>query len=270
MEFELLFNPIENIFLDLVRNSKHRMLFASPFIKSESVKKVLSNKSKDVRMRILTTYKLANFHRKASDIDAIKDLIDHKIKVRKHDFLHAKTYIFVDENAIVTSGNLTLRGMILNYECGILVREKQMIKKMSENYLDLFNNNSLTSQVTEKIISVTKDILSKIPLQKKIQFKKSEQQLFENPEEDLYDGGIETIRGTLRGWHLDVFNAVANLPENTFTLNQIYFFEKEFKQRHPTNNKIKAKIRQQLQQLRDMGLVEFLGNGNYRKLWKSV
>ena len=33
---------------------------------------------------------------------------------------------------------------------------------------------------------------------------------------------------------------------------------------HPANRHVEPKIRQQLQVLRDMGLVEFLGRGRYR------
>ncbi|HHD16183.1 MAG TPA: restriction endonuclease, partial [Euryarchaeota archaeon] len=34
--------------------------------------------------------------------------------------------------------------------------------------------------------------------------------------------------------------------------------------RHPNNRHIKAKIRQQLQILRDENIIEFIGNGLYR------
>jgi hypothetical protein len=34
--------------------------------------------------------------------------------------------------------------------------------------------------------------------------------------------------------------------------------------RHPQNRHVQPKIRQQLQELRDMGLVEFPGGGDYR------
>jgi len=33
---------------------------------------------------------------------------------------------------------------------------------------------------------------------------------------------------------------------------------------------VEAKIRQQLQELRDLGLIEFIDRGVYRKLWKDV
>ena len=68
-----------------------------------------------------------------------------------------------------------------------------------------------------------------------------------------------------RGWLLDVLFCMNSLKEQ-FTLNEMYSFEQYLKLKHPDNNNIKPKIRQQLQFLRDKGFVEFLGNGNYKKV----
>ena len=51
-----------------------------------------------------------------------------------------------------------------------------------------------------------------------------------------------------------------NLPE---LVNR---FEKVLEMKYPSNHNIRPKIRQQLQVLRDRGIIEFLGNGNYRKV----
>ena len=56
------------------------------------------------------------------------------------------------------------------------------------------------------------------------------------------------------------------LPQSEFALDDIYSFEDALKQKHPQNKNVKPKIRQQLQMLRDKGFVEFLGNGQYRKI----
>lgn len=40
------------------------------------------------------------------------------------------------------------------------------------------------------------------------------------------------------------------------------------KEQYRNNRNIEAKIRQQLQYLRDLGLVKFEGNGVYKKLWE--
>ncbi|KAA0927377.1 restriction endonuclease [Psychrobacter sp. ANT_H56B] len=69
-----------------------------------------------------------------------------------------------------------------------------------------------------------------------------------------------------RGWTLDILQCIDKLEAN-FSLNQVYAFADLLKLKYPENNHIKDKIRQQLQVLRDKGIVEFLGRGHYRKLY---
>jgi type II restriction enzyme len=67
-----------------------------------------------------------------------------------------------------------------------------------------------------------------------------------------------------RGWLADVLARVRKLEKETFSLVDVYAFESELARLHPKNKHIKPKIRQQLQVLRDHGIVEFLGKGVYR------
>lgn len=67
-----------------------------------------------------------------------------------------------------------------------------------------------------------------------------------------------------KGWLTDVLSCVRKLEKKEFTLGEMYNFEEEMKKMHPRNKNIKPKIRQQLQILRDKGIIEFLGNGKYR------
>lgn len=68
----------------------------------------------------------------------------------------------------------------------------------------------------------------------------------------------------LKGWLLDVMSCIDKLNKTAFSLNEIYYFESLLKLKHPNNNNIKAKIRQQLQILRDNNYIEFKGRGIYR------
>ena len=68
-----------------------------------------------------------------------------------------------------------------------------------------------------------------------------------------------------RGWILDVLKCVNCIEADNFTLQQMYQFEHTLSLRHPENHHIKEKIRQQLQILRDKGVIEFVGAGRYRK-----
>ncbi len=68
-----------------------------------------------------------------------------------------------------------------------------------------------------------------------------------------------------KGWLLDLIVCIEKIPYKDFTLSQVYEFEAYLQQAHPNNYHIKEKIRQQLQVLRDRGLIRFLGSGKYTK-----
>ena len=69
-----------------------------------------------------------------------------------------------------------------------------------------------------------------------------------------------------RGWLFDILHCVNGIPSTDFSLSQIYQFESLLEEKHPDNHNVRPKIRQQLQVLRDRGIIEFLGNGHYRKV----
>jgi type II restriction enzyme len=59
-------------------------------------------------------------------------------------------------------------------------------------------------------------------------------------------------------------NVVRSLGKGEFTLGEVYAREAALARLHPQNRFVRPKIRQQLQILRDLGFVEFLGGGIYR------
>ena len=77
---------------------------------------------------------------------------------------------------------------------------------------------------------------------------------------------LKNQKSDSRGWTLEIMNCVDKIFGNNFSLEQIYAFENQLKMKHPENNHIKDKIRQQLQFLRDEGFVEFTTRGNYKKV----
>ena len=69
-----------------------------------------------------------------------------------------------------------------------------------------------------------------------------------------------------RGWLADVMARVDRIEQKEFSLEQVYEYEEELRTLYPRNANIRPKIRQQLQVMRDNGLLEFVGRGRYRKL----
>ena len=68
-----------------------------------------------------------------------------------------------------------------------------------------------------------------------------------------------------RGWLLDVLSCINDIPKTEFNLSDVYGYVEVLQKKHINNNNVEAKIRQQLQFLRDKGFIEFLGKGQYRK-----
>lgn len=67
-----------------------------------------------------------------------------------------------------------------------------------------------------------------------------------------------------KGWLLDIIKCIELLDKNSFTLQEMYAFESQLHKKYPNNNNIQAKIRQQLQILRDKGYLKFISRGKYK------
>ena len=74
---------------------------------------------------------------------------------------------------------------------------------------------------------------------------------------------LADVPPTIRGWTLDVLGAVRMLGKPRFSLQELYELEPHLQSLHPKNRNVRPKIRQQLQVLRDLGLISFTSPGNY-------
>ena len=264
-------SPWQNIFLDLVQNTKQQILLASPFIKFQTVSKIIEIYNKNISdFKVINSFKLSYFHRGASDLNALKSLIDNGALVKNVHNLHAKIFIF-DNIAVVTSGNLTPGGLSNNWEYGIKI-DNELVNQIRDDYLNLFNNDE-NPIVNLDIITKAESILNSIPRERRKTIAVSDRSLFEDILNDhnvdeKYDAGVDTIIPNLSAWKKDVFECLINISEDIFTLEEVYSFKTKLQKMHPDNRNIEPKIRQQLQYLRDLGLLEFVKPGIYKKLWR--
>lgn len=67
-----------------------------------------------------------------------------------------------------------------------------------------------------------------------------------------------------RGWLIHLMRGIESLGQDTFTTADIYQLADEFIHIYPENRHIRPKLRQQLQRLRDVGYLDFLGKDIYR------
>ncbi|MFO0763375.1 MAG: DpnI domain-containing protein [Candidatus Gracilibacteria bacterium] len=67
-----------------------------------------------------------------------------------------------------------------------------------------------------------------------------------------------------KGWLIDVIGCIELLGKQEFTLQDLYNFTGILQEKYQGNNNIEAKIRQQLQLLRNNGYLDFIGRGKYK------
>lgn len=72
------------------------------------------------------------------------------------------------------------------------------------------------------------------------------------------------IKSEERGWTLDVLNAIRTLGKVEFTNDDAYTLVRQLEKLHPGNHHVREKIRQQLQVLRDTGLLIHIERGRWR------
>ena len=75
---------------------------------------------------------------------------------------------------------------------------------------------------------------------------------------------LKEISVEQRGWTLDILNAIRRLGKTEFSTADAYTFTRELEKLHPDNRHVKDKIRQQLQVLRDAGLLFHVERGVWR------
>lgn len=112
-------------------------------------------------------------------------------------------------------------------------------------------------------------LLKKIPETGKIYLIKDEQPFPVKEVVERYQktAFVSSYKADMRGWLLDVLNCMERIETPEFSLSTMYGFADELQLQHPNNHHVKDKIRQQLQILRDHGLLDFYGRGLYRKLF---
>ena len=76
-------------------------------------------------------------------------------------------------------------------------------------------------------------------------------------------GQLALVKPSLRGWTLEVLNLIRRLGKPRFSLQELYELESHVSKLYPSNKNVRPKIRQQLQVLRDLGFIRFIGRGYY-------
>lgn len=249
-------------FMNLVESATNEIKLCAPFIKTGIVNDIFKYKKQDVNIKTITNIKLMSFYRKVLDIDALSKILLSNGKLYNYPTLHAKIYIFDNNRLIITSGNLTEAGLKKNKEYGIISDDFDLVTTANSDF-DQMCNDDITGLVKFNHLIDAQKIIDNIPKETKIELPKYE---IENNE--VYSYSIIQSSSNLLGWKKDIYDIIVKFPDDHFVIKDFDCYIKDLCTLHPQNRNIEAKIRQVLQQLRDLGLIIFEGNGSYMRLFK--
>ncbi len=255
---KLIKNPSDELFFNLIEKSNENILLCAPFVKTQIVKKILEKKKENTNLTLITVSFAGNFKSGASDVQAIKLLLENNVKVYNYQNLHAKCYIFDNHNAIVTSSNLTYSGFVRNYEYGCLINEENTIKEIVSDYKEMINNEICGEFNFDKIKDIKK-------------FIDNAGDIIVKTDETLDNIVVvnDNSFDNLSHWKKVVINVINKINKIEFTREELKQYENYFIEEFPNSNTQMQRVSATLQDLRDMGLLKFYGNGKYKKLWES-
>jgi len=180
---------------------------------------------------------------------------------------HPKMYLIsnlIHGSIVVGSSNLTAAGLLRNAEANIFIKDNaksEVFTDAQASYVRLkFDGRRI---VDEEFLSAyeakSRDYISSERRQQAKQLKA----LFSALQKDFATLPKPTpTHKDLVGWLKLVYEV---LPEGEFSNEDVYRNADYFESYYPDNRNIRAKTRQQLQYLRDIGLVESISRGVWRK-----
>ena len=247
------------------RGCSSRILVGSPYV-NDGITNLTNLVSKEVSLTLVTRTDLRDFALGASNLDTLCNLAKDGVAIHSLSYFHAKMYIFDCSSALVTSAKATFSGMYRNFECGLATEDNQVVKQLAKSLLSgLGADNPPRKMKFEELESLhvplkaIKASLPKPPSVAPIDNVSAVEATFSiSDNEMLLEGFSGWLRLTLRG--------VLAMPESGFGLQDLVNECGSVATReYPKNRHVEAKLRQQLQRLRDIGIVDFVSPGQYRR-----
>jgi hypothetical protein len=227
-----------------VLTAERAVLVAAPYV-GAVLRDLLFARKKGLPATLVTSLKIGDVLSGASDLGAIYELSGQGVRVQSISNLHAKVYMVDYSKVLVTSANPTMNGWRYNLEIGLAVQSE-----------------AIAQQILQTIRAAQPYRWTSAQLKQYAEWAAG--QVGVKPKPKALP--VEQVRRGFGGWLGLVMGALAQMPVE-FSLSEAYERILPLAAQHyPANRHPKDKIRQQLQGLRDLGMLEFVTPGRYRRL----
>jgi hypothetical protein len=137
---ELVPSPWVETFEAVVKKASHSLLICSPFVGHSPCSRISAvlGRGTQVSVVVLTDLSADNMLTGVTDVSALLSLSEvlPNTEVRFLPNLHAKVYVADCDCAVITSANLTERGLSANVEYGVYVSDRNLVRRVRSDILE--------------------------------------------------------------------------------------------------------------------------------------
>ena len=266
-DLQIVTTPTRDWLAERARTCTKRMLVGSPYV-NDAIIKLTNMVPEEVSRTLVTRTDLRDFALGSSSLDTLCALARDGVTVRSLSGLHAKLYVFDESSALVTSANATFSGMKRNLECGLGTEDKRVVKQLARSLMRGLGADAppqrMKREELEALYAPLEAIKASLP-------KPVVPTAAKKPDEPAVGATFsipdrERLLEGFKGWQRLTLEGVLAMPEDEFRLNDLVAVcGPVAARRYPRNRHVPDKLRQQLQMLKAIGLVEFVTPGHYKR-----
>jgi hypothetical protein len=265
----IIVSPTDRWLASALKDCSSSLAVASPYV-GVYLEKAVSQLGNNVEFTLLTRTLLSDFARSASDLEAVWALAVRSGGVLSLSSLHAKVYVVDNRRALITSANATFSGMHHNRECGFEIRRRKDIGVLRGFIRSGFGSNAKpqfwTADDLAELRGPVESLRAALPRVAILRDKAIETPM----RVRLQRRQLERLIGSFSGWLQLTMEGISQISSESFTMTDVFAACLPLAtSRFPDNRHVREKLRQQMQRLRDLGLVLFLGGGRYERLART-
>lgn len=164
MECQLLMSPWKRRFTDIIGQAERELFISSPYVNVGGVSALAASirTKSSIRLTLITNFSPQNILNGVTEPQALLGLHDHFADVSMSSLgrLHAKVYLVDQKAAVITSANLTVGGIVGNFEYGVLINDTAVIAAIRSDMLRYFSlGNILNKPLLEKVYNTARELI---------------------------------------------------------------------------------------------------------------
>src|SRR5207247_9559612 len=171
-----------------------------------------------------------------------------------------KVYVADKKRALITSANATFSGMYRNRECGVEIKDRRAINTLRGLVRSGFGSSPRPQVWTaddlnelRKPIETLRAALSRVTTLREAAIEAPARVRLQRRQ-------LARLVESFSCWLQLTMEGISQIPSDTFTMSEVFAACAPLAaSRFPENRHVREKLRQQMQRLRDLGLVLLLG-----------